>query len=65
MANEMKSNYFWTFDDEKIFRNQVSFKVGPLDTVVFKIRSTGLEIVFIPKDGIQSAICMFQYLSSN
>ena len=50
MANEMKSDYCWTLDDEKIFRNQVSFKVGPLDTVVFKIWSTYLEIVFIPKD---------------
>jgi hypothetical protein len=50
MANEMKSDYFWTLDNEKIFRNQVSFKVGPLDTVVFKIQSTYLEIVFIPKD---------------
>jgi hypothetical protein len=50
MANEMKSDYFWTFDDEKIFRNQVSFKVDPLDTVVLKIWSTYLEIVFIPKE---------------
>ena len=50
MANEMKSGYRWTLDDEKIFRNQVSFKVGPLDTVVFKIWSTYLEIVFISKD---------------
>ena len=50
MANEMKSDYCWTLDDEKIFRNQVSFRVGPLDTAVFKIQSTYLEIVFIPKD---------------
>ena len=50
MANEMKSVYHWTLCHDKIFRNQVSFKVGPLDTVVFKIWSTYLEIVFIPKN---------------
>ena len=50
MGNEMKSKLYWTLDEENIFRNQVSFKVGPLDTVVFNIRSTYLEITFIPKD---------------
>ena len=50
MANEMKSVYYWTLCHDKIFRNQVSFNVGPLDTVVFKILSTYLEIVFIPKN---------------
>ena len=50
MANEMKAFYHWTLYHDKIFRNQVSFKVGPLDTVVFKILSTYLEIIFIPKN---------------
>ena len=50
MANEMKSKLRWKLDDKSIFRNQVSFKVGPHDTVVFKIQSTYLEIVFVPKD---------------
>ena len=50
MANEMKSYYSWTLHHNKIFRNQVSFKVGPHDTVVFKIWATYLEIVFIPKN---------------
>ena len=50
MANEMKSVYPWTLHHDKIFRNQVTFKVGPLDTVVFKIYSTYLEIIFIPKN---------------
>ena len=50
MANEMKSYYSWTLHHDKIFRNQVSFKVGPHDTVVFKIWATYLEIVFIPKN---------------
>ena len=50
MANEMKSVFQWTLYHDKIFRNQVSFKVGIFDTVVFKIFSTYLEIVFIPKN---------------
>ena len=50
MTNEMKSCYRWTLHHDKIFRNQVSFKVGVFDTVVFKIFSTYLEIVFIPKN---------------
>ena len=50
MANEMKSLFPWKLLHDKIFRNQVSFKVGPLDTVVLKISSTHLEIIFIPKN---------------
>ena len=48
MANEMKSELFvWRLNHEAIFRNQVSFKVGPLDTIVLKISSTHLEIICI------------------
>ena len=50
MGNEIKSVFQWTLCQDKIFRNQVSFEVGPLDTVVFKIFSTYLEIIFIPKN---------------
>ena len=49
MANEMKSSFAWKLDHDKIFRDHVSFKVGPLDTVVLLISLTYLEIVFIPK----------------
>ena len=49
MANEMKSSFSWELYHDKIFRNQVSFKVGPLDTVVLKILSTHLEIIFAPE----------------
>ena len=47
MANEMKSSesFLWRLKHETIFRNQVSFKVGPLDTIVLKISSTHLEII--------------------
>ena len=47
MANEMKcsESFLWKLDHETIFRNQVSFEVGPLDTIVLKISSTHLEII--------------------
>jgi hypothetical protein len=48
MANEMESCYTWEIYTEKIFRNQVSFRVGPLDTIVLRITPTYLEIVCIP-----------------
>ena len=48
MANEMESCYTWEIDTDKIFRNQVSFHVGPLDTIVLRITPTYLEIVCIP-----------------
>ena len=48
MANEMESCYSWEIYTDKIFRNQVSFHVGPLDTIVLRITPTYLEIVCIP-----------------
>ena len=48
MANEMESCYSWEIYTDKIFRNQVSFLVGPLDTIVLRITPTYLEIVCIP-----------------
>ena len=48
MANEMESCYAWEIDTNKIFRNQVSFHVEPLDTIVLRITPTYLEIVCIP-----------------
>ena len=47
MANEMESKFSWDLCHEEIFRNQVSFRVGPLDTIVLKIYSTYLKIKFI------------------
>ena len=49
MTNEMKASesFLWKLNHETIFRNQVSFKVGPLDTIVLKISSTHLEIICI------------------
>ena len=47
LANEMRSKFSWNLCHEEIFRNQVSFRVGPLDTVVLKIYSTHLKVKFI------------------
>ena len=48
MANEMESCYTWEICTDKIFRNHVSFHVGPLDMIVLRITPTYLEIVCIP-----------------
>ena len=47
MANEMNSSLSWNLCHEEIFRNQVSFKLGPLDTVVLNIYATHLKITLI------------------
>ena len=44
----MQSCYTWGIFTDKIYRNQVSFHVGPLDTIVIKITPTYLEIVCNP-----------------
>ena len=49
IADEAQSCYSWQLRHKKIFRNQVSFKVGPHDTVTLKIFSTHLEIILVPK----------------
>ena len=46
MANEMESCYTWEIYPDKIYRNQVSFLVGPLDTIVIKITPTYLAVSY-------------------
>ena len=48
MANEMNSNFQWILLSSCIFRDQVSFEVGPLDTVILKILPTHLVVTCIP-----------------
>ena len=48
IADEAESCYTWQLRHKKIFRNQVSFKVGPHETMTLKIFSTHLEIILIP-----------------
>ena len=51
MTNEMKSCLEWKLSCDKIFRNQVSFSVGPLmDHAVLKITATHLKLICIPND---------------
>ena len=54
MANEMQSCYSWEIFTDKIYRNLVSFHVGPLDTIVVKITTTYLEIVCIPDGKVRN-----------
>ena len=61
MANEMKSSLNWKFDQDTIFRNQVSFKVGPFDTVVLKISSSHLELICIANTGFENREDLFPF----
>ena len=48
MANEMESPIEWTLQTDRIFKNQVSFCVGPYDTLMLRIFPTHFEITCIP-----------------
>ena len=48
IANEMESPMEWTPITEKIFKNEVSFCVGPYDTFMLKIFPTHFKITCIP-----------------
>ena len=64
MANEMKASFEWKLNHSTIFRNQVSLKVGPFDTIVLKISSTHLEIISIVSTKFRNrqAVCPFPML---
>ena len=47
IANEMKSPIEWTLLTDKIFKNEVSFCVGPYDTFMLRIFPTYFEITCI------------------
>ena len=48
MANEMESPIEWALVTNKIFKNEVSFCVGPYDTIILRIFPTHFEIACIP-----------------
>ena len=48
MTNEMESHIEWELNSSEVFRNQVSFNVGPCD-IVLKIFPTHLQISFDPE----------------
>jgi GTPase SAR1 family protein len=52
MTNEMKSEIAWELHSSRVFRNQVSFGIGPCD-IILKILPTHLEISFDPESDIE------------
>ena len=50
MNNEMKSSICWKLYQRRVFRNQVSFSVGPAD-IILKILPTHIEVCFDPESG--------------
>ena len=44
MVNEMESKTSWLLQTDTIYRNEVSFNVGPYDTVILRILPTHFEI---------------------
>ena len=48
MTNEMQSQISWELCSSRVFRNQVSFGVGPCD-IVLTIQPTHLEVSFDPE----------------
>ena len=54
MTNEMKSSTHWQLLPNKIFRDQISFIVGPHDTIIIKTFPTHFEINCIPESKFAS-----------
>ena len=50
LANKMKSELNWELQTECIYRNAISFCVGPYDTVTLRLTPTYLEMVIIPDE---------------
>ena len=59
MTNEMNSCIKWKLSCDKMFRNQVSFFVGPfIDDIILKITATYLKLIYIPKDTNRKAVSL-------
>ena len=48
MNNELKSSISWKLHQSRVFRNQVSFNVGPAD-IILKFLPTHIEVCFDPE----------------
>ena len=48
--NEMKSSISWKLHQSRVFRDQVTFSVGPAD-IILKILPTHVEVCFDPESG--------------
>ena len=49
MTNGTNFNFEWNLLTDQIFRDQVSFEVGPLDTVILRILPTHLMFIYVPE----------------
>ena len=64
MANEMKSIFSWDLCHEEIFKNQVSFRVGPVDTIMLNICPTHLLITILPTKVKRDGRCFLPLVCS-
>ena len=48
LANKMKSVLDWELETERIFRNAISFFVGPYDSTFLTLTSTYVEVAMLP-----------------
>ena len=53
MNNELKSSISWKLHQHRVFRNQVSFGVGPAD-IILKILPTHIQVSFDPRSRIST-----------
>ena len=57
MTNEMKSEFEWDLMTKQIYRNEVSFQVGPHDLIILRILPTHLEVTCVPTSPSTPRIC--------
>ena len=50
LANKMKSELDWELQTEQIYRNDISFLVGPYDTTKLRLTSKYLEVAMLPSE---------------
>ena len=56
MTNEMQSKFVWKLQEDQIFRDQVSFFVGP-NLITLCLYPTHFEVVYAPSTEHAEAIC--------
>ena len=59
MTNEMKSEYNWSLQPDQIFRDQISFLVGP-NLITLCLYPTHFEVVYAPSTERAEAACSIQ-----
>lgn len=56
MTNEMRSKFVWKLQEDQIFRDQVSFFVGP-NLITLCLYPTHFEVVYAPSTETAEAVC--------